>query len=126
MEFSAFEKGISAFLAKYQNQTVNDFEPFVSVIPTIENITDHFSVQFLSIVSSMGGMLERVEASETPTRTYILEWESEEDGPKAKQVHESAEEPAGGLPGGTAEREEFKEKIRQSAADNIVSAMLGK
>ena len=69
-EFSTFEKGISQFLQKYQNQTMNDFDPFNDVIPTIENITDYFGEMFAQIITSVGGQLERIEASETPTRTF--------------------------------------------------------
>ena len=75
-EFSMFEKGIADYLAKYQNQIINDFSPFTSVIPTIENITDYFAEDFSKIISETGGFLDKVEASETPTRTYILEADS--------------------------------------------------
>lgn len=79
VEFNVFEKAISSYLEQYQNQTVNDIDPFNSIMPTLENMVDYFGEQFYRIVHDMGGMLMRIEASETPTRSYILDM-SEDDG----------------------------------------------
>ena len=43
------------------------------MMPTIENVTDYFAEEFFKIIYSMGGMLTSVEASETPTRSYIVD-----------------------------------------------------
>ena len=61
VEFNIFEHGISQFL-----------EPFDSMMPTLENVTDYFAEEFFKIIYKTGGMLTRVEASETPTRSYIV------------------------------------------------------
>ena len=47
--------------------------PFDAMMPTIEKVTDYFAEEFFKIIYSMGGMLTSVEASETPTRSYIVD-----------------------------------------------------
>ena len=56
VEFNTYEKSISEYFAKYQNGIMNNFEPFDTVIPTLENMS-----------------------SETPTRSYIISFEEDED-----------------------------------------------
>lgn len=73
VEFNIFEDGIAQFLEQYQNRTLNEVAPFDSMMPTIENVTDYFAEEFFKIIYSMGGMLTSVEASETPTRSYIVD-----------------------------------------------------
>ena len=72
VEFNIFEHGISQFLEQYQNKILNEAEPFDSMMPTLENVTDYFAEEFFKIIYKTGGMLTRVEASETPTRSYIV------------------------------------------------------
>lgn len=72
VEFRTFERGISDYLSKYQNRTMNDIAPFDSVLPTLENIVDVFAEDFYTIIHDIGGVLTRIEASETPTHSYIL------------------------------------------------------
>lgn len=70
-EFNEFEKEINQYLSKYQNKVLNDIEPFQSILPTIENITEYLSEEFYRIIHDLDGILDYIEASETPTRTYI-------------------------------------------------------
>ena len=79
VEFNIFEKGISDFLDKYQNKILNDEEPFTSILPTLENVTDYFADEFFRIIHNIGGILTLVEASETPTRSYIINMEEQEE-----------------------------------------------
>lgn len=72
VEFTAFEERITEYLSGYQNKVLNDEEPFDVILPTIENMTDYFSKDFYEIIKGMGGILLQVEASETPTRSYIV------------------------------------------------------
>lgn len=72
VEFNVFEKGISQYLAPYQNQIMNEVEPFDAILPTLENMVDFFAEEFYRIIHEIGGILIRIEASETPTRSYIL------------------------------------------------------
>lgn len=82
VEFSTFERGISSYLAKYQNQTMNDIAPFDTVLPTLENIVDSFAEDFYAIIHDIGGVLIRIEASETPTHSYILELSEHDEDAK--------------------------------------------
>ena len=64
VEFRTFERGISDYLSKYQNRTMNDIAPFDSVLPTLENIVDVFAEDFYTIIHDIGGVLTRIEASD--------------------------------------------------------------
>lgn len=72
VEFNIFEDGIGKFLEQFQNKILNEVEPFDSMMPTLENVTDYFAEEFFKIIYKTGGMLTCVEASETPTRSYIV------------------------------------------------------
>lgn len=72
IEFTDFEKAINNYLEKFQNKVINNIEPFDTIIPTLENITDSLSSDFFNIITDMNGLLIKIEASETPTRTYIV------------------------------------------------------
>ena len=78
VEFSTFEKGISDYIAPFQNQVMNEMPPFDAILPTLENLTDYFANEFHRIIYEIGGILTQVEASETPTRSYILHIPEEE------------------------------------------------
>ena len=79
MEFNIFEKGITDFLDKYQNKVLNEEDPFNAILPTLENVTDYFAEEFYRIIHNIGGILTSVEASETPTRSYIINMEEQEE-----------------------------------------------
>ena len=70
VEFNIFEKGITDFLDKYQNKVLNEEDPFNAILPTLE---------FYRIIHNIGGILTSVEASETPTRSYIINMEEQEE-----------------------------------------------
>lgn len=72
IEFNIFEKAITEYLAPYQNSIMNEKEPFDTIMPTLENMADYFAQIFPQIISKIGGKVVRLEASETPTRRYIL------------------------------------------------------
>ena len=52
-------------------------KPFDLVVPTIENVTDHFNEELRSLLREHGGELVSVEGSETPTRSYIVSHRNE-------------------------------------------------
>lgn len=70
--FMIFEQGINRFMLPYQNRTVNEIPPFHEILPTLENIADYFAREFYRVIDDVGGELRRVEVSETPSRSYIL------------------------------------------------------
>lgn len=72
VEFRIFENLIEQYLARYQNRILNTVEPFDVLVPTIENVTDHFNEELQELLGEFGGTLVSVEGSETPTRSYIV------------------------------------------------------
>lgn len=86
--FMTFEQGINRFLAQYQNQTLNEIPPFREILPTLENITEYFAEEFYRIIDGIGGKLRRVEASETPTRSYMLDLQQETEDTKPGNMSE--------------------------------------
>ena len=71
VKFLDFEKAIDDFLLPYQDKLLNEVEPFDAIIPTLENMLDYFAPYFYDRVKAVGGLLVKIEASETPSRTYI-------------------------------------------------------
>lgn len=86
-EFTTFEKGLADYLAPFQNTIINENEPFDAIVPTLENMVDYFVDDFINIIDSIGGILLQVEASETPTRSYVvdLSQRGEEDSTDARE-----------------------------------------
>ena len=58
---------------------MNDFEPFDTVIPTLENMSEKFVMDIRDLVERDGAKLMRMESSETPTRSYIISFAEEEE-----------------------------------------------
>lgn len=77
MEFGVFEKAIEKYLEPYQNSVMNNVAPFDSIVPTLENIMEHFSHELRVMVKQIGGELVRIEGSETPSRSYIIDFYDE-------------------------------------------------
>ena len=72
VQFSAFESLIEQYLEKYQDKILNTIAPFDTIVPTIENVTDHFYEELKGMLHEHGGELVSMEGSETPTRSYIV------------------------------------------------------
>lgn len=79
VQFDAYEKALEQYFEKYQNRVINDIEPFGHIVPTLENMSDYFVHDIRKIVKSLDGELIRMESSETPTRSYIISFEQDEE-----------------------------------------------
>ena len=79
VEFKIFENVINDFLDKYQNITLNDVDPFNAIVPTLENITDYFGSSLRPLLQDTGGELLVLEGSESPTRSYIVDYSNDSD-----------------------------------------------
>ncbi|MCI8371773.1 MAG: 6-pyruvoyl tetrahydrobiopterin synthase [Lachnospiraceae bacterium] len=79
VQFDAFEKALDKYFDKYQNRVINDIEPFDHIIPTLENMSDYFIHDVRRIIRELGGELVRMESSETPTRSYVISFEKDEE-----------------------------------------------
>jgi 6-pyruvoyltetrahydropterin/6-carboxytetrahydropterin synthase len=91
--FHTFETEIEQILAPFQKRILNEVEPFDQIVPTLENMVDWFAQEFRRVVSEIGGRLVRLEASETPTRSYILELDRlEKDEPDTASEEQMIDE----------------------------------
>ena len=70
IKFTEPEKIIMKIFESYQNQVMNDHDPFCAIIPSLENMTEYFATQIAEAVKPMNYHLRRFEGSETPVRTY--------------------------------------------------------
>ena len=75
VQFNEYEKAIDAYFDKYQNRVMNDFAPFDTMNPTLENMSEIFIMEIQQIIDRLGGILVKMESSETPTRSYVLSFE---------------------------------------------------
>lgn len=72
MLFREVEKRIEDFLGKFQEKYINDFEPFTSLNPTLENIAHFFLSELQKTLDPLNWVIFTIEISETPTRSYII------------------------------------------------------
>lgn len=86
--FNVYEKAIDAYFEKFQNKVMNDFPPFDVIVPTLENMSEHFIVDIRDIVEQNNGHLVKMESSETPTRSYIVSFEEDDDFLRLKRARQ--------------------------------------
>lgn len=72
MMFTEVEKRIEEFLSKFQEKYINDYEPFISLNPTLENLAHYFLAELQKILDPLNWVIFTIEISETPTRSYII------------------------------------------------------
>lgn len=72
VKFENVENSIDKFLEQYQNTFLNDHEPFNSINPTLENITEFFLKEIQEVLKPYGWNIFSIEISETPTRSFII------------------------------------------------------
>ena len=79
VQFNDVERAIEQFLEQYQDKNINDVEPFNTLNPTLENICEYFKEAIRSLLVDKGWLLLKIEISETPARSYIIDLVAEED-----------------------------------------------
>ncbi len=79
VQFSVYEKTVEAFFARYQNHTLNEVKPFDLMIPTLESMVEYFGQELRKLLRDVGGELEQIEGSETPTRSYVISYAAASD-----------------------------------------------
>ena len=79
IQFDAYEKAIDEYFNQYQNRIINQIPPFDETIPTLENMSDYFAYDIRRIVEKLGGQLVKMESSETPTRSYVISFERDDE-----------------------------------------------
>lgn len=78
IEFKELEDAFAKITAPYQNKCLNDISPFDVIIPTTENMTEIFAEQISDSVRSLGGAVLQMTTSETPTRAYVVNFDTME------------------------------------------------
>ena len=72
VEFNQYERSIEQLLAPYQNKVLNEVDPFDAIVPTLENLVEYFGIKAQELVKKIGGRVLSIEGSETPTRSYVI------------------------------------------------------
>ena len=57
VQFNHVEKAIEELLSKYQNNNINDIDPFRKLNPTLENICEYFKETLKKILMDIGWVL---------------------------------------------------------------------
>lgn len=73
VQFSTIEKSVEEVLSDYQDKYLNDLKPFNVINPTLENIGEFFNLTVGRKLQDEGWLLLRLEISETPSRSYIID-----------------------------------------------------
>lgn len=89
--FGDVEKAVEAFLEPYQDKCLNDVEPFITMNPTLENLTKFLLKELQSLLMKMNWYIFCIQVSETPSRAYIISL-VENNIAKAAENHQEAEE----------------------------------
>lgn len=93
IQFNHVEKAIEELLGKYQDKLMNEVEPFTTLNPTLENICDYFKGSIRDLLADRGWLLLKIEISETPSRSYMVDLVESGDIKEAKvrQIREKSE-----------------------------------
>ena len=71
-EFNKIEKKINDYLTTFNDKVLNDIDPFTKLNPTMENMGFVFYEDINLLIDGSNYILETLEISENPTRTYIV------------------------------------------------------
>lgn len=74
-QFSDYEAAIEKVFEPFQNTTLNEVDPFDTLLPTLENLVEVFGLRLHDTVEGLKGELLEFEGSETPTRSYMVSYE---------------------------------------------------
>jgi len=93
IQFDFIEKSVEEFFEGFQDADINTIEPFTVTNPTLENLCDFFKTELEKLLGSHGWLLSRIEVSETPTRSYIIDRSDEIDklNASARQAEEASQ-----------------------------------
>lgn len=75
--FNVYERAIEQIFAPYQNKTVNGVAPFDTIVPSLESLVEVFGERLRDVVADLDAALVEFEGSETPTRSYLLNYEDD-------------------------------------------------
>jgi 6-pyruvoyltetrahydropterin/6-carboxytetrahydropterin synthase len=72
IQFNDIEKIVENVLEKYQNQNINEIEPFNKTNPTLEYICKYFNQVIKNELYQSNLNLDTIEICESPTRSFII------------------------------------------------------
>ncbi len=90
--FSIVEKTIDDVLAAYQDKYINEVEPFDTLNPTLENISEYFKNRIEEQLKQEGWLLLKMEISETPARSYVIDAIYDNDNNGINDIYEEENE----------------------------------
>lgn len=73
INFTEFETLLEKYFINYEGRYFNDLDCFKKVNPTMENIGKKIFVDLNQVLTKRGLELFKLEISENPTRTYVIE-----------------------------------------------------
>ena len=77
--FTSIEKGVEQRLSLYQDKNLNTVPPFDKLNPTLENVSIYFKKILEQFLIEREWFLTRIEVSETPTRSFIIDSSSSDE-----------------------------------------------
>lgn len=73
IQFDIIEKLVEKYIAGFQDVDINKIAPFNVTNPTLENICDFLKNELGKLLNDNGWLLTKIEISETPSRSYIID-----------------------------------------------------
>ncbi len=70
--YTKVEDRIKLILSGYENKFLNEIKPFDSMVPTVENVGEHFFKLLAFALDNSGYQLQKLMIGETPSQTYIV------------------------------------------------------
>ena len=79
VQFDFIEREVEKYFSYFQDVNINSIDPFTAVNPTLENLCEHFKNDLSDLLTRSGWLLQRIEMSETPGRTYVISMLDEQE-----------------------------------------------
>jgi len=92
VQFDYIEKSVEKFFSVFQDADINTIKPFTYINPTLENLTDYFKERLAHLLGNSGWLLSKIEVSETPSRSYIIDRSDEIDELIKKEIQSASVE----------------------------------
>lgn len=97
--FTEIEKAVEKTIAPFQDKKMNYVSPFDVINPTLENVSFYFKNKLEQMLIDHDWMLTRLEVSETPSRTFVIDLKDTSDtneilGNKQESLFKTVEEEA--------------------------------
>lgn len=73
VNFTEFEKALEKLFLNFEGKYLNELLPFFGMEPTMENIGKVLYTEIKTLIDNKSLYFKKVEISENPTRTYIIE-----------------------------------------------------